>query len=63
MLKVLVIGLVLLQEGCPLWLGGKVMDRGEPETEPAHNHCGGTVVPCRHNPNAACCPVCGGPCR
>jgi hypothetical protein len=66
-LRLAVIVLVLLQEGCPYWVGLRVRDSGEPakpdeSSAPAHNPCGGTVVPCVSNPNAACCPGCGGPC-
>lgn len=63
MLKLLVILLVLLQEGRLLWLGGKILDRGEPEPEPTHNHCGGTVVPCSNNPKRAVLPGLRGACR
>lgn len=58
--KVLLIVLTLLLPGCPYWLGSKVVDG---PSESGHTHCGGTVVPCKGNPNQACYPVCGGRCR
>lgn len=58
--KALLITLVLSQPGCPVWVGGKIVDK---LSTSGHRHCGDTVVPCKGNPNQACCAVCGGRCR